>query len=121
MADLLRQELFDLATALAAASPEVLRVACNEEDKTTAAARDAAHFFKLNEQRLGRDLELYGFMGEKLEGWESTLVRFLEEVVLPLKKVAPAAYAVACEKLKEMGKKVYSADLQPQWEELLAA
>ena len=121
MTDTLRQELIDLATALAAASPEVLRVAHNEDDKTTTAAKDAAHFLKLNELRLGRDLELYGFMGEEMMGWQSALTDFLKEVVLPLKSAAPAAYAVACEKLKEMGKKVYSADLQPQWEEILAA
>lgn len=117
----LRQELIDLANALVAISPEVLRVAHNEDDKTTSVVKDVAHFLKLNEQRLGRDLELYSFMGDKLEGWEGTLVRFLEEVVLPLKSVAPVAYKVACEKLKEMGKKVYPADLQAQWEEILAA
>ena len=121
MADPLRQELIDLASALAATSPDVLRVAHNEDDKTTVAVKDAAHFLKLNGQRLGRDIELYGFMGEKLEGWQAALARFLEEVVLPLKHAAPAAYAIACEKLKEMGKKVYSADLQTQWEEILTA
>lgn len=121
MADPLRQGLIDLAKALATASPEVLRVAHNEDDKTTVAAKDAAHFLKLNEERLGRDLEVYAFLGESLEGWPSTLARFLEEVVLPLKQSAPSAYAVACEKLKEMGKKVYTADIQPQWEEILAA
>ncbi len=118
MYDPLQQELIDLATALAQASPEVLRVAYNEDDKTTSVEKEAAHFLKLNERRLGRDLELYDFMG-KVEGWEITLADFLEEVVLPLKKVAPAAYTVACEKLKEMGKKVYSTNLYSEWEELL--
>lgn len=117
--DSMRQELIDVAAALAAAEPQVLRVAHNEEDETSEAAADAAHFLKLNERRLGRDLELYGFMGASVEGWQRTLARFLEEVVLPLKKAAPAAYAVACEKLNELGKRVYPADLQADWEELL--
>lgn len=121
MADLLRQELLDLATALANASPEVLRVALSEDDKLPAAVEDTAHFLKLNERRLGRDLEMYGFLDESIEGWQETLVLFLQEVVLPLRQTAPAAYKVACEKLKEMGKKVYPADLQSKWEELLAA
>lgn len=121
MADPLRQELIVLASALASASPGVLRVAHNEENKTTDVVKDAGHFLKLNEQRLGRDLELYGFMGEKVMGWPTALTHFLAEVVLPLKGVAPASYTLACERLKEMGKKVYSPEMQVKWEEILAA
>lgn len=118
--DPLRQELIDLATALATAESQVLRVAYKEESETTDAAAGAAHFLKLNERRLGRDLEQYGFMGASIMGWQGTLVLFLEEVVLPLEKAAPTSYVVACEKLKEIGKQVYPTDLQADWEELLA-
>ena len=119
MANPLRQELIDLAHALAVASPEVLRVAHNEEDHTTSVALDAAHFLKLDGVRIGRDLELYGFMGD-VAGWPSVLAYFLEEVVFALQSKAPEAYAVACEKLKEMGKKVFPLEMQPEWDALLA-
>lgn len=117
----LRQELLDLADAMVATSPEVLRVAHNEEDATTEPAEDAAHFLKANERRLGRDLELYGFMGDGPVGWQSTLSFFLEEVVLPLRSSAPAAYSVACSKLKDLGREVYPTDIQAEWEAILAA
>ena len=67
----MQQQLLDLANSLAAASPLVLRMAHNEDNVTTAVAMDAAHFLKLNEKRLGRDIELYGFMG-KMGGWEDS-------------------------------------------------
>ena len=113
MADSLRQELIDLAHALAEASPEALCVAKCES------AAGATHFLKLNDRRLGYDLEAYGVSAEAAEGWQGILYRFLKEVVLPLESAAPEAYRVACEKLIEMGKKVYPADFQPAWEEVL--
>ena len=115
MADTLKQELIDIASALADASPDALQVAYHED-----AAGGAKRFLKLNGQRLGRDLETYGFSGEKVAGWQETLRLFLEEVVLPLEDAAPEAYEAACGKLIEMGKKVFPADFQPVWEEILA-
>lgn len=115
------QELIDFATALATTLPEVLRIAHREEDVTTDVALDVAHFLKLNEQRLGRDLESYYIMGKSLVGEQSTLTYFLEEVVLPLKKLAPTAYAVACKNLKEWGKRVYTIKDQTVLEEILAS
>lgn len=114
MADSLRQELIDLAHALAEASPEALCVAQCES-----AAGGTTHFLKLNGQRHGYDLEAYCVSAEVAEGWQGILYRFLKEVVLPLESAAPEAYKVACEKLIEMGRKVYPADFQPAWEEVL--
>lgn len=114
MADTLRQELIDLASELAEASPEALQIAYHED-----AAGGATRFLKLKGEKLGDDLETYGFSAENAEGWQGILYRFLEEVVLPLEDAAPAAYEVACRKLIEMGKRVYPANLQPEWERLL--
>jgi hypothetical protein len=116
----LRQALLDTSSELAAVCPTILRVAHNEEDSSTTQTKGSEHFLKLNESRLGRDLELYGFMGEGPVGWQATLPIFVEEVVLPLKSAAPAAYALACNKLKELGKQIYPPEAQSQWEEILS-
>lgn len=120
MAEYSRDELMALATQIANSSDGRLRLAHNEEDATTIAAMDAAHFLKLDEQRLGRDIELYGFMGDRMMGWQETLATFLEEVVLPLKSSVPNAYQAASDGLKKAGLKVYPAELQQAWQELLA-
>jgi hypothetical protein len=118
MADPTREELLELVSQLVEVSGGRLRLAHNEYDKSRKIAKDAAHFLKLDEKRLGRDIELYGFMGAEIMGWQEALVLFLEEVVLPLKNTVPSAYNKASESLIEIGKRVYSTELLAKWEEL---
>lgn len=68
-----------------------LRIAFNEADGSRAPEPEAHEFLKLKETRLGRDFKLYGLMA-KAGGEEQALVSVLEEVVLPLKTHAPAAF-----------------------------
>lgn len=77
-----------------------LRIAFNEADKTTAAEPEAQRFLKLNESRLGRDFKVYDFMA-KVAGEQDTTVTLLEELVLPLQRTAPEAYAAGLSYLRE--------------------
>ena len=110
--------LVALSEAIVDTAPEVLRYAHNEADATTEVDEEAAHFIKVNGERLGRDIELYGFMA-RVAGSQMALANFLGEVVMPLKELAPRAYALACEKLIDLGKKVYPVEMQKSWEEML--
>ena len=120
MADLSRQTLLDLAQAIVAVAPDTLRLACNEDDASSRFDAEAAHFIKVHERRLGRDIELYYLMSVGPARWEGSLAMFFEEVVLPLKHTAPTGYRVACDELKKLGEKVYSPDLLGDWNALLA-
>lgn len=94
-------------------------MAYQEEDATADKALDAAHFIKVDGRRIGRDIELYGFMGDSLVGWERTLAQFLEEVLLPVKGCGLAnAYAAAGEQLKSLGHKIYPSQLHAEWDAL---
>ena len=90
-----------LADVMMATSPNV-RIAFNEADTTTASAPDAQHFLKIDESRLGRDFKLYAFMAEVV-GEQDVTARLLEELVLPLKQTAPAAYTAGLSYLREQG------------------
>lgn len=111
----LRHELMKLAEAMVAADPEMLRLAYNEDDATTDEVKDAAHFLKIDGRRCGRDIELYGFMG-KMQGEWNALVDFTVEIVLPIKTVAPAAYVVAADRLRALGRDHLDADKVGDWE-----
>lgn len=94
-------------------------MAYQEEDTTADKALDAAHFIKVDGRRVGRDIEVYGFMGDGAGGWEATLFRFFEEVLLPVRELGLAdSYAAAGEKLKELGHKVYTQNLHAGWDAL---
>lgn len=73
-------------------------------------------YLQLDCNRVGRDIEVYGFMAS-VQGEQPTLADFAMEVVLPIKCV-PASYASAVDGLKALGQKVYPAELQAEWEAL---
>ena len=82
-------------------------------------ASDAAHLINVDGRRIGRYIELYGFMGDGSVGWEATLAQFLEEVLLPVKGSGLAdAYAAAGEQLKKLGHKVYPPEIHTNWDAL---
>lgn len=91
-----------------------LRIAFHEEDATTEVQPEAAHFLKINEERLGRDLELYGAIMARMSP-ERALISFLEEIILPMKTEVPESYSKAGALLKKLGLKVYEPKLQKEW------
>ena len=90
-----------LADAMVAQSP-YLRIAFNEADTTAAPEPEAQHFLKVNDSRLGRDFKLYAIMAQ-VSGEQDATIRLLEELVLPLKQTAPAAYVAGLSYLREQG------------------
>ena len=79
-----KEFILDFGYGIARASNGRIRVAHNELENSKDREIGAAHFLKLDEKRLGRDLELYGFMGE-IEGQKGVMIRLLEELCLPIK------------------------------------
>lgn len=111
--------LLGVAEAAIEASNGRLRIALHEEDQSDDFVPDAQRFLKFDEKRLGRDIELYGFMGDSAMGWQQLLPTFLEEVLLPIKSKLPDSYSRAATKLRELGEEVYPPDIQQRWAELL--
>jgi len=64
----MRAALLGVAENAIAASDGRLRIAFNEEDQTEEFREEAQRFIKLDGKRLGRDIELYGFMGADIMG-----------------------------------------------------
>lgn len=98
--------LIQIARNIAEAAPDHLQLI----------ERDGAHCLLLNGEPLGRDLELYGFMG-RVMGQERALTYVLEEVAYMTKHI-PAAYKAATDGLKAIGAKIYTEERQREWEGL---
>lgn len=111
-----RRSLMKIATDIAEASSGKFRLARNEADDLRTPDKEAAHFLKMDERRYGRDIELYGLM-ELAVGEGGALLQFAEEIVLPLKQLAPGPYAVAVEALKSMGRTIFPAQAD-EWNAL---
>ncbi len=79
-----RERLMNIANALVDVNDDI-RLAYNEEDDSTDVNKEAAHFLKYKEKRIGRDIELYAFIGE-IDSVIGMLTDFLGEVLLPLKQ-----------------------------------
>lgn len=113
-----RAELLKIAEIAVQHSGGRLRLAFNEEDDSEEFVGGAARFLKLDGKRFGRDIELYGFMGDDIAGWQQTLAMFFEEIIFPLKSVLPESYAKAGEALRTFGESVYPKRILQQWRDL---
>ena len=111
-----KDKIFNFAECLAEHSGGAIRVVTNEKDDTTEKDMEAASFLKLNDKRLGRDLQLYDFLKE-VTGEQHMLVMMLEELLLPVKGI-PTAYAAGSDILKEWGLDIFDKDMAMGWEEL---
>jgi len=100
--------VMELARVIADNSGGAITLVEREQDDTSSVCDDAAHFLKLNHKRLGRDVELYGFMG-KITGIEPVLPDILMEIMLPIKADCSESYEKAAEMMKERGKVVYDS------------
>jgi len=114
----IRDELFKIAAIAVEHSGGRLRVAFKEGDQSDERRDEAAHFLKLDGRRIGRDIELYGFMGEGPLGWQETLVMFLQEVLMPFANVLPESFDKAGGKLCILGEEVYPSCLIADWRDL---
>lgn len=106
-----RAELLKIAEVAVQHSGGRLCLAFNEEDDNEEFIAGAARFLKLDGKRLGRDIELYGFMGDDIAGWQQAFTMFLEEILLPLKSVLPESYAKAGEALRTLSESVYPENI----------
>lgn len=95
------------------------RLAHQENDTTTGNVPDAAHFIKVDGKRVGRDIELYAFLGAGPAGWQDTLVMFLQEVLIPVRYSGlEESYKAAGERLRQLGHEVYAPEVHSQWDAL---
>ncbi len=101
-------DIFELANVMVNASGGRLRVAHNEQDNSTDSQTEAAHFLKVDEKRLGRDLELYSFMSE-IMGWPALVATLLAELLLPIKSIGPV-YDAGREILLCWGRDIYTPE-----------
>jgi hypothetical protein len=109
-----------LANLLQEKAPQHIRIVLHEKDDSTAVEPEAAHFIKLDGERMGRDLELYNFMAT-VGGTGLAAALLLEELILPLKSLAPAAFTAGIEFLREQSPTYMPPEKQEEWVDLLNA
>lgn len=107
-----KDDFLQIAKTIAEFSEGKIRIAFNEEDDSTAEEKEAAHFLKLNDRRIGRDIELYGFMAKISP--KQALPDFFE-FLISIKQECPESYEKASIKLKDLGAKVYEGDILNDW------
>jgi NADH/NAD ratio-sensing transcriptional regulator Rex len=114
-----REQLMRIAWQIIYAAPGRARLACQEADASMAVVKDAAHFIKVDENRIGRDIELYGMFGKDLRGWQQALLAFLDEVLLPIRSLGlEASYNTASVSLRQLGYEVFDITIQHEWDNL---
>lgn len=114
------QFLFSIVSQVVDHSEGTARMAFNEEDTSTEVTDEASHFLKIGEHRIGRDIELYGFMGE-LQGKAATLVDFLGEVVLSADATIPGTFSTVSGLLCQEGLQFIPLEHQAGWVELVGS
>ena len=112
--------LLKIAETTAQQSGGRLRLAFNEEDETTELCSEASHFLKFDEKRLGRDIELYGFMSE-FAGQMSILASFLMEIILPLRADLFDSYKEASDQVRILGESICTPDILESWRQLFTS
>lgn len=114
----LRSGFIAIARGMGEASGGRLAIVFGEADDSAASESEAAHFLKIDGRRHGRDIEVYAFLA-KLEGEPAALVRFVEELVLPLEGV-PASHAVGLQGAEALGPRFFEDEtLLAEWAGLL--
>ncbi|OGF66408.1 hypothetical protein A3I27_00595 [Candidatus Giovannonibacteria bacterium RIFCSPLOWO2_02_FULL_43_11b] len=78
-----------------------LRLAYQEQNASKKHMR-VGHFLKLDQERLGADIETYSAL-VTTRGWEPVLVKFFNDVLLQIEKRLPKAYEKATEALHGLG------------------
>ena len=104
-----RKRLLDIAAAIAMQNTGI-RLAYNEEDDSTDINEEAAHFLKYKERRVGRDIELYAFMGE-IFGDIAMLCDFIAEVLFPLNQ----QNSIAAQAVQDWGCELIDAERWDDW------
>jgi len=108
----IKDKIFDFAQCVVDNSSGKIRMVFNEEDKTDQEDKTAAHFLKYNDERLGRDLEIYAFMNE-IMGTPMLLAYLLEEIILPIKKDDRSK--ISSDYLKEWGAEINKPENVNAW------
>lgn len=108
-----KEKILELAECIIQNSEGKIRMAFNEEDGTKECNKDATHFLKYKEKRIGRDLELYNFMAE-ISNEQVMLTMLLQEIVFPIKQII-FAYKKGMEYLRDWGLEIYPENLHEKW------
>ncbi len=116
----LSARLLAIAAKVVDAADGRVRLAHNEEDSTSDAQPEAAHFLKVDGERLGRDIEVYAFMG-RVDRDITAVADFLGGVALPLDDVLdPKAHAAIMADVEQLGADVCPEELLEGWRGLFA-
>jgi len=101
--------------AIVKVSPDSLRIAYKEKDKSPSLDDEAGHFLKLNEERIGMDIEKYILMSKKFifYGLPDFFI-----VLLKIKADCPDAYRVGSKILKKVGQKVFDGKILSNWNKM---
>ena len=107
-----KDDFIKIAEAMVEKSEGKLRLAFNEDEKTSEPKATGIHFLKLNEKRIGQSMELYGQRAMLFQ--DVTLPDFFE-VLLSIKMDCEESYKVGSKMLRELGELAYKGELLKKW------
>lgn len=110
-----KYDFIKIAEAMVEKSGGRLRLAFNEDEKTSEPKATGVHFLKLNEKRVGQSMELYGQRAMLFQ--DVTLPDFFE-VLLFIKIDCIESYNIGSKMLKDLGELVYKGELLKKWNAL---
>jgi len=95
-------EFWDIIKEMINLSDGRLRLASAEKDDSNDPAFGVAHFLKLDGKRIGKDIEVYLFLGQCIAGWHSALDQFTKDMISPISGALPEIPEKINEKIKRI-------------------
>jgi len=104
-----------ISESMVKSSPERLRIAYKEKNKSTSLDEEVEHFLKLDGERISKDIEIYVSLSKKYV-FHALPDFFL--VLLKVKKECPEAYRIGARRLKRFGKKFFEGKTLENWDKM---
>lgn len=101
-----------IAKAMVASSSDMLRVAYREKDKSSSLDEETGHFLKLENKRIGQDIEIYISMSKNFNFYG------LPDFFLILTKIkysCPESYKIGAEMLEKVGNTIFEGEILKNW------
>lgn len=112
----LTNSFMQIAKVIVKNSNGKIRLAFREKDFSNYQDEEARHFLKLDNNRISKDIELYGHMSvnDKLGHGLPTFLLFLFNI----RTDCPNSYIEGCKLLKEIGDNIFEDKILENWDRI---
>lgn len=109
----LTDDFMRIAKVIVENSGGKIRLAFGEKSNSLLEDKEVQHFLKLNEKRIGEDIEYYGSVSVK-----NNIGHALPELYFLIKEIktdCPLSYTEAISLIQEVGNKIFEGDILVNW------